>query len=254
MKRNAPTKQLKKIMLNFVDQDPAIASVLPLFLYRGDPFHKLDFLAFTLNETPKDDPVYEIVKMIERLVSTPPSKEDWVKREVQPFPVIGHTRFDPAQGSPLYTFNENAEYLTFILKIEGYENASGDIQIIPTHFSFPGRALLVKDPAAREKLIENWWKDTARAESILWTLWEIYSQKIELTRLKKCAQCGKWFVDRTKNHKKDRCSARCTWQYWSWSKRKKANHDLSSQKSRARAKRKKKSKAGPKTQSAKRKG
>lgn len=43
-------------------------------------------------------------------------------------------------------------------------------------------------------------------------------------RLKKCPQCGKWFVDDSRNKKKERCSPHCTWQFWSWDRRKKAGH------------------------------
>lgn len=35
-----------------------------------------------------------------------------------------------------------------------------------------------------------------------------------LNRLRRCPQCSKWFVDRTRNRSAKRCSKRCTWAWW----------------------------------------
>lgn len=43
-------------------------------------------------------------------------------------------------------------------------------------------------------------------------------------RVKRCAQCHRWFVDATKNHLAARCSRRCTWQWWSRSRRRERGH------------------------------
>ncbi len=43
-------------------------------------------------------------------------------------------------------------------------------------------------------------------------------------RVKRCAQCHRWFVDATKNHLAARCSPRCTWQWWSRSRRRERGH------------------------------
>ncbi len=45
-------------------------------------------------------------------------------------------------------------------------------------------------------------------------------------RLKKCPQCGIWFVDSSKNRRKERCSEECTNKWWSWGRRKEAHHKL----------------------------
>lgn len=43
-------------------------------------------------------------------------------------------------------------------------------------------------------------------------------------RFKRCSMCEKWFVDRSPNHKKARCTEQCTWRWWSRSRRMKAGH------------------------------
>ena len=43
-------------------------------------------------------------------------------------------------------------------------------------------------------------------------------------RLKCCAQCGRWFVDQTRNNIRLRCSRACTWRWWSRDRRRQAGH------------------------------
>ncbi len=56
-----------------------------------------------------------------------------------------------------------------------------------------------------------------------WLLWRSFFQDEGWLRLKRCAQCRRWFVDTTRNHKKERCSKRCTWGWWNWKRRKEAH-------------------------------
>ena len=55
-------------------------------------------------------------------------------------------------------------------------------------------------------------------------LWAHLFINTERDRLKKCPQCLTWFVDRTRNTKKERCSAACTDQWWNRSRRRAARH------------------------------
>ena len=43
-------------------------------------------------------------------------------------------------------------------------------------------------------------------------------------RIKKCPVCTHWFADSTRNRSMDRCSRACTWQWWSRSRRRAAQH------------------------------
>jgi hypothetical protein len=45
-------------------------------------------------------------------------------------------------------------------------------------------------------------------------------------RLKICQQCDKWFVDLSKNRTQSFCSKHCKDHWWSWTRRKQANHRL----------------------------
>ena len=54
-----------------------------------------------------------------------------------------------------------------------------------------------------------------------WFLWQFYFRERGWQRLKRCSQCKRWFVDETRNHKKERCSDRCTWRWWNWARRQK---------------------------------
>ncbi len=53
------------------------------------------------------------------------------------------------------------------------------------------------------------------AERALCALWQFYFQGEGFRRLKRCPQCRVWFVDKTRNAKKTRCSRRCTNRWWS---------------------------------------
>lgn len=43
-------------------------------------------------------------------------------------------------------------------------------------------------------------------------------------RIKRCPQCGNWFVDYSRNKGKERCSKGCTNRWWSRDRRKKEGH------------------------------
>jgi len=43
-------------------------------------------------------------------------------------------------------------------------------------------------------------------------------------RIKRCPQCGNWFVDNSKNKSKERCSKSCTNRWWSRDRRKQEGH------------------------------
>ena len=60
--------------------------------------------------------------------------------------------------------------------------------------------------------------------SATWYLWRFFFQKSGWERLKHCPQCRKWFVDETRNKKKERCSDRCTARWWNRDRRKTARH------------------------------
>jgi len=55
-------------------------------------------------------------------------------------------------------------------------------------------------------------------------LWEYFFRNNGWERLKQCPRCGKWFVDDSRNKKKERCSLHCTNRWWSWGRRKEAGH------------------------------
>jgi hypothetical protein len=55
-------------------------------------------------------------------------------------------------------------------------------------------------------------------------LWEYFFRNNGWERLKQCPQCGKWFVDDSRNKKKERCSVQCTDRWWSWGRRREAGH------------------------------
>lgn len=223
MKRNGLTKRMAKDIVNLVNKQPEYSTFAPLLLSLGSPLQKLDFLAFTLNETPKNDPAHTVVEMIQSLVTTPPSKKDWIKGKKQT--IVGSPPFYPSPGSPLYLFNELAMWNPFCFKIEGYENNTGTIEIHASQRPIPHPALWTAiAPGGRDKVLKDWMAYSAKTGEILRLLWEIYFQKIGLDRLKCCPQCQKWFVDRTRNNKKERCSMRCTWKWWSWRKRKEEGH------------------------------
>jgi|GEM_PF-2166806 len=231
MKRNRPSEKTMRAHREIVGEDPSLAAVAPLFLYRGDVLHKLDYLAFALNSVAPDSPTRSLTDTIKRLVTHLPSKKDWIKRYEG---LIGPTIYTPAPDSPLDLLNNHLKYIPCLLRIEGYERANGDVEVGATHIPLPAPALIAEEfpKEFRQKAMEAWLERTRGAERILWLVWEIFFQKVDLARLKKCDVCGKWFVDRTKNRSKKRCSPPCTWQYWSWGERKQAGHKLPGKKPR----------------------
>ncbi|HUZ47324.1 MAG TPA: hypothetical protein VMW54_11880 [Terriglobia bacterium] len=195
---------MKKLVQRIVGEEPGLAGVAWAFYYRNDDLFKLEVLASVLNDVPPDSPEHWLAELIERLVTTPPAKQEWVKLAA---PIIGPTPCTPAPGSPLYVLNKFLETNPCILRIEGLGRANGIIAVNATHIPFSVVAGMSRD-----------------VDRILWLLWEVLYRAVDLTRLKTCPICHKWFVDHTKNKSKARCSARCTWQWWSWEARKKARH------------------------------
>jgi len=59
-----------------------------------------------------------------------------------------------------------------------------------------------------------------------WMLWRWYFWGDHRNRLKRCPQCRKWFVDRTRNGSMVRCSTACTNKWWTLDRRQKAGHDV----------------------------
>jgi hypothetical protein len=203
-KRARPPEKTKKLFAQIVGKDPSVAAIAPLFLYQGDDLYKLEWLAFSLNNVPPDSPNRFIADLIERLVTCAPAKQDWtIQKDLAP--IIGPTPCTPAPGSPLYVLNEHLQRNPCVLRIEGLERADGNIMVNATHIPLP---IFMEGKADRE----------------LWLLWEMFYLNLDLTRLKKCSVCHKWFVDHSKNKSKTRCSARCTSQRWSWEARKQAGH------------------------------
>src|ERR1039458_1501975 len=194
----------KKLLERIAGDDPSLAAVVPLFLYSGSDLYTLDVLASILNDVPSDSPNRFIADLIERLVTCSPAKQEWTRQD-DLAPIIGPTPCTPTPGSPLYVLNEHLQRNPCVLRIEGLERADGNIEIDATHIPLP-------------MFMEG------KADRVLWLLWEVFYRKLDLTRLKKCSVCHRWFVDHSKNKSKTRCSARCTSQRWSWEARKQAGH------------------------------
>jgi len=53
---------------------------------------------------------------------------------------------------------------------------------------------------------------------VLGALWEAL-QDPRIKRVKRCPQCQKWFVDRTRNQRAKRCSSACTYRWWTRTRR-----------------------------------
>lgn len=216
MKRTKPYGKLKKILQGVVGETPELATVAQQWLYAGDDLFKLEVLASVLNDVPPDSPDRFLADLIERLVTCSPAKQDWVKQE-DLTPIIGPTPCTPAPGSPLYGLNKFLETNPCILRIEGLERADGNIFVHATHIPISfGQLLGTEDKSIRDSL-----KMTLAADRILWLLWEVFYRNMDLTRLKSCSVCHKWFVDHSKNKTKIRCSSACTSKRWSWEARKK---------------------------------
>lgn len=201
MKRTKPNRKMKQFMQRIVGEEPGLAGVARLFLYQNDPLFKLEVLASVLNDVPPGSPDHAIAEMIEKLVTTPPAKQEWVKLAS---PIIGPAPCIPAAGSPLYVLNEFLQTNPCILRIEGLERANGKIEVRAAHIPLSIFA-----------------ETNEGVDRILWLLWEVFYRAIDLTRLKNCPICHRWFVDHSKNKTKIRCSAACTSKRWSWEARKK---------------------------------
>lgn len=224
MKRIGPTQKIKKVMREVVDKNPDYSTVLPFFLYPGSPLRRLDDLALLLNETPYDG---RVEKIIEALVTQSPSEMEWSEEksrtgfEPSRLFISPGSRLYPAPGSPLDIFNSLVMRTPFILRFVGYKNnKTGAIKIEAgrSPISIDGFATYLETGRIEGK--------TDYTEEALWLIWEIYFREIGLERLKRCSQCQRWFVDRTRNKQKERCSQRCTWQWWSWERRKEEGHKL----------------------------
>ena len=210
MKRTEPNRKMKTIVRRIVGEEPALAGVAWPFLYQNDPLFRLEVLASVLNDVPPDSPDHEIAGLIEKLVTTPQAKQEWVRLAS---PKIGPAPCTPASGSPLDVLNKFLQGNPCLLMIQGLERADGDIHISATRVPLMAR---------RER------------DRILWVLWEVFYLHIDLTKLKTCPVCHKWFVDHSKNKTKVRCSIACTSKRWSWEARKKAGHRLPMKKPKGR--------------------
>ncbi len=223
MAQRKPSKKKLKLMRCLVGEDPSLASGAGMLLYPGD---RLESLAANLNNVEPDSPY--LADLVERLLARPPAKQDWVEQKELAF-FIGPTPCTPAPGSPLYDLNMFLASNPCFLRIEGLKRADGSIGANATHIPIPpfrlsGTHGLALDPAVEERLL----KLTAdlTTQRILWLLWEVFDRNIDLTRLKRCPVCKRWFVDHTKRGNKARCTTRCTSRQWTWEERKKAGHKL----------------------------
>lgn len=215
MKRTKPNGKTKKLLQRIVGEEPGLASVARLFLYQNDDLYKLEVLASVLNDVAPDSPDHAIAEMIAKLVTIPPAQQEW---ERQAAPILGPTSCTPAPGSPLHMLNEFLLQHPCVLRIKGLERAKGTIEVWADHLP----VALPWVVGTSDKAIEQ----NRATDRILWLLWEVFYRNLDLKRLKKCPVCAKWFVDRSKNKSKTRCSAACTWQRWSWEARKEAGHNL----------------------------
>jgi len=189
---------------------------LPKFVQ--DELSGLDLIGLNLNHIPlweKGNELHRAWSRVEDIVETmtaqPPSKEEEKKRKRSLLAVYQspHERY-PSPWTAIHRFNnlakENPVSLEITMKkakkgLSIYEGGPS-VEILAGH----NRASLM--------------------QSVLWFLWRFYFQNEGWDRLKRCPQCRKWFVDRTKNRKKDRCSEHCTWQWWSRDRRKKEGHKI----------------------------
>jgi hypothetical protein len=214
MKRTkGPSVRIKKLASLVGEEDPSLASVARLFIYQGDDLYKLEVLASILNDVAPDSPEHSLAELIERLVTCSPAKQDWV-RQKELASIIGPTPCIPAPGSPLDALNKFLSGNPCVLRIEGREWEDSDIRISATHVPFV--------------------KGYGPVDRLLWLLWEVFDCNLDLTRLKRCPVCNKWFADHTKNKSKARCSGPCTWQRWSWKARKDAGHKSRSKSAKTR--------------------
>jgi len=122
--------------------------------------------------------------------------KSWVPSEPVPLP-----------GFSIAAFNRLAQENPLPLRILK-KDTKGEMEIYPEHYP------------------------TTKIGEALWFLWRFFFHERGWQRLKRCPQCMKWFVDDTKNKKKERCSPHCTWQWWSRDRRKKSKHLISGRKKR----------------------
>ena len=113
----------------------------------------------------------------------------------------------PLPGLSIAAFNELAKRNPIPLRVIEMEK-NGEMEIYPEYYP------------------------TTKIGEALWFLWRFFFHERGWERLKRCPQCMKWFVDDTKNKKKERCSPHCTWQWWSRDRRKRSNHRISGRKMR----------------------
>jgi hypothetical protein len=175
-----------------------------------DEFSGLEYICYLLNNPQFDDKnelrqqSYVIKRIVEDISKQPPSKMSWTESgfKYESFP-LGQ-QFKPSIDSPLHFFNQEARQNPITLKFIGSKKKGSTkrrIELYPT-------------------------VDGSPAGMALWVLWQEYFKKEGWKRLKKCPQCKLWFVDRTRNKKKERCSSDCTWKWWSWGRRKAEGHKL----------------------------
>lgn len=61
---------------------------------------------------------------------------------------------------------------------------------------------------------------------VVWMVWRVFFYAKRWNRLKRCPQCRKWFVDRTRNAVMARCSKSCTDKWWTLERRREAGHKV----------------------------
>lgn len=74
---------------------------------------------------------------------------------------------------------------------------------------------------------QTWQADAAPREPrafAAWYLWRYFFDRDGWQRLKQCPTCRRWFVDETRNRKKQRCSDSCTARWWNRRRRRAAGH------------------------------
>jgi len=176
----------------------------------------LDLIALHLNSIPhwdKNHELHSIWSKMEGIISTMTDQPPSEKEEKRGTTILTQSHWSPNKryllpGMAISGFNFHAKKNPVSLIISRQKSKTGVIEISAGH------------------------ETTSLMQSALFFLWSFYFQDKGWERLKRCPQCRQWFVDKTRNKKKDRCSPHCTWQWWSRDRRKKLNHRINGSKKR----------------------
>lgn len=171
-----------------------------------DEFSGLEYICYLLNNTQIDDKnelrpqSYVMKRIVEDISKQPLSKLSWTESgfKFESFP-LGQ-EFKPSIDSPLHFFNQVAQENPITLKFIGLKK--------------------------KRRIEFDTTVDGSPTGLALWVLWREYFGRKGWERIKKCRQCGHWFVDRARNRKTECCSPKCTWKFWSWGKRRAEGHKL----------------------------